>query len=285
MSAFFRHVKRIAGNLKEIADKFRKDEVSVYAAQASFFMLLSFFPFLMLILTLIQLVPALQKSDVIDMMASIMPDMLDGMVIGIIDDLYVKSPKTIVSITAVAALWSASRGMQGIERGLNRVNEIPETHGFLTERLICVVQTLFFIVACVGSLLFLVLGNSINRMVQRWIPALSAFSSQLYNLRSLLSLLMLVIVFSGLYTWLPPRRRSMIRQIPGALFSTLGWIVFSNLFSVYFKYFNNYSYMYGSLTAVVVLMLWLYFCICILFIGAEINYHLGRFLDGKKRQT
>ena len=61
------------------------------------------------------------------------------------------------------------------------------------------------------------------------------------------------------------------QQLPGAIFAAVCWLLFSFGFSLYFSNFSNFSYMYGSLAAIVLLMFWLYFCICILFIGAEIN--------------
>lgn len=262
---------------KRIFDKYKKDEVTVYAAQASFFIVISFFPFIMLLLTLIQFIPAINKSDVLELLVSIMPDMLDALVIGIVDELYTKSPATVVSLSAIVAIWSASRGMLGIERGLNRVYESPQPRGYIIRRLICSGYTVLFVAACIASLLLLVLGGSIQRLIIRIFPVVSAFARYVISFRSFLALAVLVIVFTGLYTLVPVRSHSMKSQIPGALFSTLGWIVFSGLFSIYFNNFSNYSYMYGSLTAVVVLMLWLYICICILLIGAELNYHLERF--------
>ena len=259
---------------KRIFDKYKKDEVTVYAAQASFFIVISFFPFIMLLLTLIQLIPAVNKSDLLELLVSIMPDMLDGLVISIVNDLYTKSPGTILSISAIVAIWSASRGMLGIERGLNRVYETPQPRGYLVRRLICSAYTILFVIACVASLLLLVLGTTIERVIIQWFPVVSKFTHYVISIRSFLALAVLVIVFTGLYSLVPVHRSPLKTQLPGALFSTLGWIVFSALFSIYFNNFSNYSYMYGSLAAVVLLMLWLYFCICILFIGAEINEYL-----------
>lgn len=259
---------------KQIFDKYKKDEITVYAAQASFFIVISFFPFIMLLLTLIQLIPGINKSDLLTVLVAIMPDMLDALVVGIVDDLYTKSPGTVVSITAIAAVWSAARGMMGIERGLNRVYESPGKKGYVIRRLICSGYTLLFIVACIASLLLLVLGGSLQRMMNTWFPVLSQAVTFLFNLRSFATLWLLIFIFTGLYTLVPVRKHTMRSQLPGALFSTAGWIIFSALFSIYFNNFSNYSYMYGSLTAIVVLMLWLYICICILLIGAEINFFL-----------
>ena len=161
---------------KEIFDKYKRDEVTVYAAQASFFTVISFFPFIMLLLTLIQFIPGVNKSDLLSILVTIMPDMLDALVVSIVDDLYNKSPATIVSISAIVALWSAARGMLGIERGLNRVFESPEKRGYILRRLICAGYTVLFIIACVASLLLLVLGSSIQRFLVKWLPVFSHFT-------------------------------------------------------------------------------------------------------------
>lgn len=257
---------------KRIFDKYSRDEVTVYAAQASFFIVISFFPFIMLLLTLIQFVPNVNKSDLLTIMINVMPDTFHSLVIGIIDDLYSKSPGTIVSISAIVALWSASRGMLSIERGLNRVYEVSKKRNYLVRRIICSGYTIVFIVVCVASLLLLVLGNSLQNLMYRSFPVLADITRHIISFRSLLALMILILAFMSLYTYLPGKKLSMWKQIPGALFSTLGWMIFSSLFSIYFDHFSNFSYMYGSLTALVLLMLWLYICICILLIGAEINY-------------
>ncbi len=271
-------------HIREIINKYKTDEVAVYASQASFFIVISFFPFIMLLLTLIQLVPTVGKSDLMELMVTIVPDMLDALVIGIIDDLYTKSPGAVISMTGIVALWSASRGMLGIERGLNRVYESPIKRNYIANRLICTGYTFLFILACVASLILLVLGHSIESFVLKWFPALSeGITGHILDLRSYMATALLVLIFTGLYTVVPVRRHSLKSQIPGALFSTIGWIIFSTLFSIYFSHFSNFSYMYGSLTAVVVLMLWLYICICILFVGAELNYFLEKYLPPARK--
>ena len=163
MSDLFAHIN-------EIFRKYQADEVTVYAAQSSFFIVIAFFPFIMFLLTLLQFVPAVTKSDLLYTLITIVPDMLDSLVITIVDDLYTKSPGTIISLTAALSLWSASRGMMAIERGLNRVYESSHDRGYLLRRLICMGYTLFFVAACIISLLILVLGESIQTFILRWFP-------------------------------------------------------------------------------------------------------------------
>ena len=93
----------------------------------------------------------------------------------------------------------------------------------------------------------------------------------------------LFFFFWGIYTFVPEKRLKAAKQIPGALFSALGWMIFSLGFSIYFNRIGGrgYSYMYGSLAAIVILLLWLYFCMCILFMGAELNWFFVRLCGGE----
>ena len=139
-------------NCRKIWNKYVEDEITVYAAQASFFIVLSFFPFIMLLLSLIQFIPAVSKSDLLAILIRLMPDMLDALVMGIVDDLYVKSPATILSVTALTALWSAARGMMSMERGMNRIYGTLEKRNYILRRLVCSFYTLIFMVVCIVSL-------------------------------------------------------------------------------------------------------------------------------------
>ncbi len=152
-----------------IGRKYTKDEITVYAAQASFFIVLAFFPFTMLLLTLIQFIPSVNKSDLLIILINLFPEMLHSLVIGIVDDLYLKSPGTMLSVTALTALWSAARGMMGIERGLNRVYGFTEKRNYIVRRLVCAGYTLLFIIVCVISLALLVFGNSLQNLFIRFL--------------------------------------------------------------------------------------------------------------------
>ncbi len=267
-------MKDIICTCRQIWRKYTADEIPVYAAQASFFMILAFFPFIMLLLTLIQFIPSVETSDLLTFLVAIMPDLLDSLVVRIVDDLYLKSPATMLSVTALLALWSAARGVMGIEHGLNRIWNTREHRNYILRRLINSFYTLIFTVVCGVSLLLLVLGNSIQKLILRIFPFLEPVTRYIISFRSLLAVILFLTAFVGIYTFIPRKKLRAFRQIPGAVFSALGWMIFSYCFSLYFSNFSNFSYMYGSLTAIILLMLWLYFCICILFIGAEINYFL-----------
>ncbi len=259
---------------KRIWNHFSENEISVYAAQASLFIIIAFFPFLMLMLTLIQFIPTVSKSDVLTLLVRLMPDMLDSLVVGIVDDLYVKSPGTILSITALTALWSSAKGMMSIEQGLNRIYGYAIRRNYILRRIICAGYTLIFMLACIVSLVLLVFGSSLQKLLRSMLPFFARITQNIISFRSLLSMILFLLCFVGLYTIVPWKKQNPWHQLPGAIFSTLGWLGFSYAFSLYFTHFSSFSYMYGSLTAIVLMMLWLYFCICILFFGATINHFL-----------
>lgn len=261
---------------KHIWDRCVKDEITVYASQASFFIVTAFFPFIMLLLTLIQCLPNVGKSDLLSVMVRIMPQMLHSLIVSIVDDLYIKSPGTILSVTALTALWSASKGMLGIERGLNRIYGDFKRRNYVLQRLFCSIYTLIFMLVCVMSLVLLIFGKNIERLLFRYLPILAPAARLVISLRVLFALAVFLFTFVGLYTIVPAKKQKPRQQFPGAVFTAVGWLIFSYAFSIYFTHFSNFSYMYGSLTAVVLLMLWLYICICILFVGAELNGFLEK---------
>jgi membrane protein len=114
-------------------------------------------------------------------------------------------------------------------------------------------------------------GDALEKLIAKYLPILSNLTKQLISLRMITALLVLVVFFVLLYGIFPGRRFRTVSQIPGALFATGGWLVFSYAYSYYINHFSNFSYMYGSLTAIILLLLWLYFCMMILLLGAEIN--------------
>lgn len=267
-------MSRILHVFFEISRKYAQDEVSVYAAQASFFIILAAFPFFMLLLSLIDMIPMIHESDLLSFLVQIMPDNLDALVIRIIVNLQSHSPAAIVSASAFTALWSSSRGMLSIERGLNRIYDIPVQRNYFLRRLICSGYTFLFTIMCVLSLTLLVFGDMLESHLFQSYDWTAPFHVALTPIRRISAFFILMLFFLAFYTVLPFQKQTISRQIPGALFSAIGWSAFSMAFSFYFKYFGRHSVAYGSLTAMILMMLWLYFCICILFIGAEINHYL-----------
>ena len=246
--------------LRSFAEYLGEQKVPLYAANASFFLILSVFPVLVLLLALIRYT-GLQVETLTDLISVVVPAALMPMVNRLVLSAYVNSTGTLLSISAVAALWSASRGMYSFVMGLNAIYEVRENRGYLRTRLLSMGYTVAFLVVLVLTLVLHVFGGDLLHIMEGLpIPEI------------LLSLLDLqTCLFCGMFTVLPNERKRVGESLPGALLASIGWQIFTNLYSVYSQRFTAYASIYGSVYVVALGMLWLYFCICIVFYGGVLN--------------
>ncbi len=254
--------------------KLRDDSVSAFAAQAAFFIILSFFPFVMFLLTLLNYLP-ISVVDLEIFSSSLFPESVSSILHTILSELIEKSSGTILSATVIAALWSASRGMLALVRGLNAVYGHKETRNYFLIRGVSMLYTLVFAALLIAALVLLVFGNQFYQLIITRLPLLGDLALLIISLRSLVTMAVLTLFFLLMYLIIPNRKSSILRELPGAILTAGGWLLFSFLFSYYIDHMGTFSYTYGSLTALAVCMLWLYFCMYILFIGAEVNMILS----------
>lgn len=268
-------MNKLIYTVQQFADKVKHDYVNAFSAQAALFILISIFPIIMTVLNLIQFVPV-TKTDFLRFVIEIIPTNFSSLAVSIIEDLYKKSSGTLLSVSAVATIWSASRGTMAIVNGLNVMYDIEENRNYIVLRAVSCLYTLAFIVMILFTLMLSVFGNSLYSMIAERLPILNTLAATLISFRTLLSLAVLTCFFTFIYTVLPSRKTHFVKQLPGALFAAAGWQIFSFFFSIYIDNFANFSYMYGSLAAIVILMLWLYFCMYLMFLGGEMNAFLCR---------
>ena len=264
------YIKVIRGFLKRL----NQDHVGAFAAQAAYFILLSFVPFVILLITLVRHIPLVSESNVTRFFLQIVPDSSDlqVFVLQIIREIFGKST-AVVPVSAVFTLWSAGKGIQALTNGVNAIYHVKETRNYVMMRIRSAFYTLIFIAAVTGSLLLLVFGNSIQKLLEKYIPMIGRIAGYIIGMRTVISLAVLCVVFLLIYKVLPNRRASLKSQLPGAIISALAWSLFSLGFSVYLDVFHGLSSMYGSLTTTVLVMLWMYFCMMFVMIGAQVNYY------------
>jgi len=254
-----------------LTKKIREDHVEPYSAQASFFIIISFFPFIMLLLSIVQYFK-IGESTTLTIITQLFPTAINSMFISVFNEIYhTNTSSTLISITAISTLWSAGKGFLAIMKGLNFVFEIKETRRNFLLRVISAFYTLIFAVMLIATMVLFVFGNRLYFWIEQKIPVLRDAAFLIISLRTILGLVVLIIFFLLIYTFVPNRTSKFINELPGAMLSAVGWMGFSYAFSYYIDNISNYSAMYGSLTAVVLFMLWMYFCMYILFIGAEFN--------------
>lgn len=249
---------------KEVND----NNISAHAASAAFFIFLSLIPMLLLICAMIPFT-RLTENNLITAVTEVLPTSLVPFAINMIMEVYNKSP-AVISVTAIVAIWSAAKGILAIMRALNAINRVEETRNYIVLRLWASVYTLIMLVTVVLSLLIMVFGNVLVNFLLQDIPNLRYFFELLMSIRFMFVWIILTLLFMMLYTFIPNKKIKFRMQMPGALFAGVVWSAFSWGFSMYVDYFNAFD-MYGSLSTIVMVMLWLYICMYILMIGAEIN--------------
>lgn len=271
--------------IKDFCKKLSQDHVSAYSAQAAFFTILSFFPFTMLLLSLIQFTP-ISKADIYTIVKSLMPDSVKSMVILIIDELYSKTI-AVVSLTAVVAIWSAARGIMSITGGLNAVNGVRETRNYFFIRIRAAFYTAIFIITIILTLGLMVFGNWIMGFIEEHFPVIENIFSFLLQSRTIIMIFVLIFFFTMMYKFLPNRKANLFSQLPGAIFTSIAWMAFSFCFSIYIDNYSDFTKIYGNLTTIILVMLWLYICMYIVLIGAEINSFFEteiRMIRGRKKR-
>lgn len=256
-------------SLSGFVERTQKDHVGAYAAQAAYFIILSFIPIMLFLMTLVQYTP-LTYNAVRTAIISFLPKEIQSFVLGIVAEVFSKSG-AVLPVTLLTALWSAGKGIQAITNGLNTIYHVRETRNWLLTRLWSVLYTIFFVFALIGSLILLVFGNSIQQTLMKYVPFLGEIVGRFLGAKNFLVFIVLVLVFLFMYKALPNRKASLKSQLPGAVLTAIAWSVFSFGFSIYFTFFPNFTNMYGSLTAIILIMLWMYICMNIVLFGAEIN--------------
>ena len=247
--------------------------ISLYAANASFFLVLAVFPALLLLLGLLRYTP-LEVERLGEMLSGILPEPLLEGAVELILITYDNTSASALGLSAVTALWSAGRGVYGVLTGLNGVYGVSEDRGYFYTRSISVVYTFAFLLVLLLTLGFHVFGTRLLALLKRVSHPFVRFVLDLVDLRFFLLLFLQTAIFTAMFMALPNRKNKFWDSLPGALLASSGWLVFSDLYSIYVTHFARLSNVYGSVYAVALSMLWLYCCMSIVFYGGALNRYL-----------
>jgi membrane protein len=250
--------------------EYSTNNISAHSAQVAFFIMVSIFPMLLFILTIIRLTP-LTEEMLLTEIGSIIPSALSGLFEQWTSELFVSSSGTLISISVISTLWAGSKGFLGIISGLQKIYNVEKTRNYFQNRVLAVLYTISFTVIIILSMFILVFGNQIFLIIEEHFFSNNSVFTSLFLLRALFGLILFTIFFTMLYTFVPNKKLKIRHQIKGAFIASVIWIGFSYIYSVYIDYFSNPSSLYGSLANIVLFMLWLYGCTNILFIGGLLN--------------
>lgn len=256
--------------LKRIYKNFRKHEIGDFAAQSTFFTMLSIIPFSIIFISLIQYIN-IDKQTLIFYAKDIIPESFKDFSLNIIEEIYSKTFTTI-SISIFFTLWSASKGFSALMRGFHKIYNI-ESKPKVYYRFRSFIFTLFMIIVLVLTFVFLVWGAHLQVFLNSFFDGSNFQKSIMFimKIRRYGLSIIIFLYFIIIYKFGPQCRLKLKNQVLGATFATVFWYVLSYGLSVYLKYFNGFSVMYGSLTTIFLFMIWIYYLIYAILIGAEIN--------------
>ena len=237
-------------DIKDISSDFGKAGLQAYSGQAAFFLMLSFFPFMMFFFALLDLTP-LTQQQFFSWVMTIVPESFWGLLSGFAKDIYEGSSGGRLSFSIIT---------------------VKETRGIVKRYLYSMLYSVVFALTLLLLLGIMVFGNNIYTHFLGRFPVFE----NLLHFRILICIPVLFGFFLILYTVLPDKRQRLKFQIPGAVVAAAGWMGFSYFFSIYVNKYSRYSSFYGTMTTIALIMVWLYGCMYVLFVGGFINREIGR---------
>ncbi len=268
-----RFFRKIYAKVNEVADFLRPMNISLHGAYTTFFLIISVFPLLLLLLGILRYTHY-EVSDLVNLLENFIPQSMMSTVEKLITAAYKHSSGTVVSLSVLATLWSASKGTYGLLWGFRGVYDTEHQLPYWKSRGLSLIYTCLILIALVLVLAVHMFGNAVIDYL--WMTT-TPWIMQVLNiidLRFWVLLFTLFMLFTVMYALLPGQHWHLRQHIPGALVASAGWSLCSRLFSVYVEYFTDYYNIFGSVYGVALVMLWLYFCICILFYAAAFNRYL-----------
>lgn len=245
-------------------------QVPLHAANACYFIVLSVFPGLLLLLSLLRYTP-LEVETFAELLYGFLPEALSEGAEELILLTWDNTTGTVVGVSAVTALWSAGRGIYALLTGLNSIYGVTERRGYLHIRLISMVYMIAFLVLLLLTLGLHVFSTELGALLERAAHPVLLFLGKIINFRFWVLLGLQSAFFTAMFMVLPAGKQGFLQSLPGALLAAAGWQIFSDLYSVYVEHFAGLSNVYGSVYAVALSMLWLYCCMSIVFYGAVLN--------------
>ena len=263
-----------------VVRKYLALDMAVYAGSATLFLLMASFPMLMWVLVLVNLLPGFSVESVAELLADFLPQIpsVQESIIQLLQNLSSQSAQFVASLAVLTTIVSASGGMSALQIGLQRLT--PGSRRTFLNRLLAVGYTFVF------ELLLLVMLalQGMKSLFARFADTLPFFrhyaavvheAQRVANIGRFVIIPLLFVLLLLIYTYVPGGRRTLRSQLPGTIFATAGWLIFSRVFSFYILHFWRLSYIYGSLTAVILVILWLFVIINLIFVGAGLNAELN----------
>lgn len=274
-------MKKFISFCKKFSNSVNESNAYAFAASAAYFIFLSFVPIVMLVTSILPL-----TNLNVHLIAGKYDEFVPAYLLSFLREIYSEHNGTsiaLISISAFMTLWVSGKGFWALMNGLNSAYMVKEKRNFVYLRFWGSLYTIIFIVLIVFSLAILVCGKVLGTYIKQHFPFMENIIDFLMQFRFLYGWIILTFAFQMVYTFIPNVKLKFFQQLPGALFSSIGWTVFSFAFSIYIKYSGGFT-MYGSLAAIIIMLFWLYYVMYILIIGGIINHFFCAWLLARREK-
>ena len=260
---------------KHLWTKVNTDDVLNRAAILSFYFLLALFPLLLFLIALLGSFADTGtelRHNLLTYLRAIVPVSASDLINTTVDEISQKSSGGKLSFGLVTSLWFASSGMGAIIEGLNIAYDVKETRAWWKRTLLAIVLTIALAVLTITALALMFYGSRIAEGIANHYGFGAAFAAVWAVLRWLFVLVFVFLAFQLIYYFAPDLHEQQLRWLtPGAAVGVILWLLVSFLFGSYLNFYNTYSVVYGSLGAVIILLLWFYLTGVTILIGGEVN--------------
>ena len=255
--------------IKEMYRRYVDDEVVAYGAEMAYYFLLSIFPFLIFIITLIGYMP-IPTENILESLSFLLPNASYELIQENVEQILNNRNLKLMSFGFISTLWAAASGMGAAIRGINKALCQKDTRPFWIAIPLSILFTMLIAALVILYFVLLIFGKQIGVwLVQVQLPNLTWQIWQIF--RHLTAIIMMILIFTILYRYSPCIKIRWRNAVPGAIFTTAGWLIISWLFAWYVNHFWNLSRIYGSIGGIIGLMVWLFISAQLIIMGGEVN--------------
>lgn len=268
-------IRRQVNLLIHLIVKIKRDDVFALSSQLAYYLMLSFFPFILFLITLVGF-SRLSSTEVLNGLNALLPQSIVDLTTSTITEVFDNQYTGLLGVSVLLMIWTSSSAFRAIIKGVNKAYNFKDNRSFIKRAIISMLGILALALIILLSLFMLVFGDVISGYIRDVVPFYKALLFLWNMFRYAFIFVVMIFIFVTIYCISPARRLKIKEVIPGAIFSTIGWVIVSFGFSFYINNFNNYSRFYGGLGAVFILMTWLFLISMIFILGVEINCVLSQ---------
>jgi membrane protein len=256
--------------------RLNEDDIVGLSAQCSYFLFLSLFPFIIFLFSLLSFTN-IPQSQLMSLVFSFFPTDVANVIRTIIENVLSTRNATLLTVGALMTIWSSSSGINAVRKGLYKAYRKVETRPFWQVIMVNLVSTVGLALILFVTIVCLVSGEVLGNQIFKILCISNTFDFVWNLIRVLVPIITMAFVFSVLYILIPYRKVKFIEVFPGVIFTMVAWLTISLLFSYFVNNFTNYANIYGSISGIIILLIWLNLSCLFLLLGGEINASVAYF--------